>query len=99
MLPNPKLRDINPILEMRIQFRISVQEYQVFSNICKLLYEQKAIKALTVSALARACLFSQINQWLAIQQKNAEIITYDKRMKELQATVARKTHGAYVPRL
>jgi hypothetical protein len=51
----------------------------------------------TISALAKSCFYTQINQWLLIQQKNAMIIEHNKRMKELQASVSSGPSFSYAP--
>jgi len=71
-----------------IQFRIKPKEVELLSNIATTLYNERAIKAPTLSALAKSCFYTQINQWLLIQQKSDMIVEHDKRMRELQASAS-----------
>ena len=80
-----------------VQFRIKPEEVELLSNIAKTLHNEGAIKAPTISALAKSCFITQINIWLLIQQKNAMIIEHDKPMKQLQPSVSSGTSFSYVP--
>ena len=92
--PSPKAKSKNHTF---VQFRIKPEEVELLSNIAKTVHNQGAIKAPTISALAKSCFYTQTNQWLLIQQKSAMIIEHDKRMKELQTPVSSGPSFSYVP--
>lgn len=68
-----------------VQFRISLEEYEVMSKIAQTAFDGGAIKAPTISALARASLITQANLALKVEQENLRIIEHDKKRRELQA--------------
>ncbi|MGC2684589.1 MAG: hypothetical protein WA323_22240 [Candidatus Nitrosopolaris sp.] len=50
-----------------------------------MVFDAGQIKSPTVSALAKASMYTQVNQFLMIAQKNTELLEHDKRMRRLQA--------------
>jgi hypothetical protein len=66
-----------------VQFRVSDSELQEMTRIASLLYEKKIIKKNSISMLAKACTFTQINQFIAIENKQRMIQEYD-RLKQLE---------------
>ncbi len=82
-----------------VQFRIKSDEADILSNAAITLFNEGAIKAPTISALAKSCPYTQMNQWLLIQQRNAMMIEHDKRMKQSQASVSGGLPFSYLPPL
>jgi hypothetical protein len=78
-----------------VQFRIKPDEAKFLSDAATALYNEGVIKAPTISALAKSCFFTQMNQWLLIQQKDAMIIEHCKRMNQLRSSVS--SGISYVP--
>jgi hypothetical protein len=66
-----------------VQFRVSEAELQEMTRIASLLYEKKIIKKNSISALAKACTFTQLNQFIAIENKQRMIQEYDM-LKQLE---------------
>lgn len=68
-----------------VSFRVPPSDYQEFQRIATITYQQGQIRAPTVTALAKACLYTQTNLYHMIEQQNLEIVEYDKKLKQLQA--------------
>ncbi|MGA8084922.1 MAG: hypothetical protein WB988_23970, partial [Candidatus Nitrosopolaris sp.] len=68
-----------------VSYRVPPNDFAEFQRIAILVHKQGFLKAPTVTALAKACLYTQCNLYLEGERKNLEIIEYDKKMKQLQA--------------
>jgi hypothetical protein len=66
-----------------VQFRVSEQDYEEMSRIASLVFQKKLIKTNSVSSLAKACTFTQLNQFRAIENQQRMIEEYD-RLKQLE---------------
>ena len=76
----------NDLFEMKsnfVQFRISDTEMKEMTRIASLLSEKKIIKKNSISMLAKACTFTQINQFITIENKQRMMQEYD-RLKQLE---------------
>lgn len=68
-----------------VSFRVPPSDYQEFQRIATIVHQQGHLKAPSVTALAKASLYTQANQYLLTERENNRIIEYDKKRKELQA--------------
>jgi hypothetical protein len=72
-----------------VSYRIPPSDYQSMGVIAKHLHAMGKIKSPTVSALAKSCLYTQVNLFMLIEAQNQQAIQYDKQMKDLQESIAR----------
>jgi hypothetical protein len=78
-----------------VSYRIPPSDYAAMELIAKHLHAMGTIRQPTVSALAKACLYTQCNLFTLIEQQNQSAMEYDKRMKELQESIARNRVPTY----
>lgn len=78
-----------------VSYRLPKEDFQAMELIAKHLHAMGTINSPTVSSLAKACLYTQINLFTLIESQNQTAIEYDKRMKELQESIAKTRVPVY----